>query len=223
MPRSVVLLGKGELAIRICEWFQDSRDYHLRCVVPVIPEPSWTDSLSGWCGAHDVPVVASGHYRHLDATVGPDWFFDLALSVFYDKILPSRFVQRTGRCLNLHNSPLPRYRGISPINWALKNSETTHGVTIHEVTPCIDGGPIVSQLRYDVYPKYDEVIDVYNRALDYGFVLFRQAMPIIDRIEPRLQNEADATYYSYNDQRELGERRNFTRAESREMVSSLDA
>ena len=48
MKQSVVLLGKGTLAIRIANWFLNHPDYELRMVVPVIPEPAWTESLSRW-------------------------------------------------------------------------------------------------------------------------------------------------------------------------------
>ena len=48
MKRSVVLLGKGTLAIRIASWFLNHSDYQLRMIVPVIPEPAWTESLCRW-------------------------------------------------------------------------------------------------------------------------------------------------------------------------------
>jgi methionyl-tRNA formyltransferase len=60
----------------------------------------------------------------------------------------------------------------------------------------------------------DEVIDVYMRALEYGWVLFKETMPMLDRIEPRPQDESDATYYSFQDNPLLGERASFTRTES---------
>jgi methionyl-tRNA formyltransferase len=63
--KSVVLLGKGTLAIRIAEWFRTSPEYKLRDVVPVVPEPAWTDSLISWAREHGIPYVRSGDYREL--------------------------------------------------------------------------------------------------------------------------------------------------------------
>ena len=117
--------------------------------------------------------------------------------------------------LNLHNGPLPRYRGVRPINWALKNGERSHGVTIHEVTPGVDAGPVVAQLTYSIYPEFDEVVDVYRRALEYGWALFRETMPILDRIAARPQDEQEASYYGVADLERLGERGGFTRELSR--------
>jgi methionyl-tRNA formyltransferase len=208
--RSAVLLGKGALAVRVAEWFAAAEDWRLAHVVPVIPEPDWTESLVAWADRSGVPWVASGHWA--DLPEGLDGrLADLAVSVFYDRILPTDFLARCGRALNIHNGPLPRYRGVSPINWALKNGERSHGVTIHEISPGIDDGPIVAQATYSIYPEHDEVADVYRRSLAYGWTLFEQTMPILDRIEATPQDERAATYYSAKDNDRLGDRRFFTR------------
>jgi len=212
--KQVVLLGKGTLAVRVGEWFLENKAYDLACVVPVIPEPTWTQSFFGWAVARGVPFVESGRYRDIPAATADGWRVDLAFSVFYDKIIRPWFIAKCGRILNLHNGPLPRYRGVSPINWALKNGESKHGVTIHEITPGIDDGPIVARLDYSIYPSFDEVIDVYNRAIEYGWTLFRQTMPILDKIVPAPQNESRALYYDSSQNRLLRERRYFTKAES---------
>lgn len=204
--RRAVVLGKGTLAIKVADWFRREPCYELVGVVPVVPEPAWTDSLIEWVTQAGVPCVESGDYADLDVQ-----HVDLAFSVFYDKIIRESFIDRCTRILNLHNSPLPRYRGVSPINWALKNGEHMHGVTIHEIIPAIDAGPIVAQLEYSIYPEIDEVEDVYRRALAYGWTLFEQTMPIIDRIVVRPQDDAQSTYYSVADNGRLGDRRGFNR------------
>ncbi len=210
---SVVVLGKGTLAVNVAEWFRESDGHRLAQLVPVVPEPAWTDSLVEWAVENEVPYVGSGHWADLPAN-GTAPTFDLAVSVFYDRILPAEFIDRCGRILNIHNGPLPRYRGVSPINWALKNEEDRHGVTIHEITPGIDDGPIVAQVEYSIYPELDEVTDVYGRALEYARVLFEQTMPMLERIEATPQDERGATYYSAADNERLGERRSFTREQS---------
>lgn len=209
--RRVILMGKGELAVRVAGWFHESEAFELERLVPVVPEPTWTDSLIGWAESAGVPYVASGSYKDLPELADPEWRPDLVFSVFYDKIVPAWFIDRCEQILNLHNGPLPRYRGVSPINWALKNGESSHGVTIHEITPGVDDGPIVGQAQYSIYPDFDEVQDVYARALEYGWTLFRETIGLVDRIVPAPQDDALATFY-HSDQNELlGERRSFTR------------
>ncbi|HOZ45110.1 MAG TPA: formyltransferase family protein [Candidatus Hydrogenedentes bacterium] len=214
MAKSVILLGKGELARRIAGWFHESPDYNLVRVVPVIPEPKWTASLKEWADAHGVPTVDSGHFKDIPGVEVEDWTIDLAFSCFYDRIIKKWFIDKCGRILNLHNAPLPKYRGVSPINWALKNEEPMHGVTIHEITPGIDDGPVVSQVQYSLYPAFDEVKTVYGRALEFAWTLFQQTMPMLDQIVARPQDNAQATYYSAKENHLLQERRYFTREES---------
>lgn len=209
--RTALVLGKGSLAIRVADWLHRSDDYELVTVVPVVPEPNWTDSLLDWATQNGVSHVPSGDYRDLSAS-GAQASYDLAISVTYDRIIHRDFIARCGRFLNIHNSPLPRYRGVSPINWALKNRESMHGVTIHELIPEVDAGPIVAQLLYSIYPDFDEVIDVYRRALDYGWALFEATMPVLDQIIGVAQNEDEATHYRRAQDELLGDRRGFTRA-----------
>jgi methionyl-tRNA formyltransferase len=214
-------MGKGELAIRVADWFLQSPDYELSAVAPVIPEPKWAPSLSAWAASRNVPLVESGHYKDIPSVREDGWHVDLAVSIFYDKIIKDWFISKCGRIVNLHNGPLPRYRGVSPINWALKNEENEHGATIHEITPGIDDGPIISQVKYSIYPEVDEVIDVYRRAIEYGWVLLQQTLPILDKLMARPQDESRALYYSKQDDSRLGERRNFTREQSLRAIGQV--
>lgn len=207
----VVVMGKGDLSIKVAEWFLHSEKHKLVAIVPVVPEPSWTQSLAAWGGVNRVLVVESGHYKDVPNISMPDGSIDLVVSVFYDKIIKAWFIDRCKTIINLHNGPLPKYRGVSPINWALKNEECEHGITIHQITPGIDDGPIISQLKYSIYPEFDEVVDVYQRSLAYGWVLFQQTIPLLDKITPRQQEHGNAAYYSKLDNSRLKERSNFAR------------
>jgi methionyl-tRNA formyltransferase len=209
--QTVVVMGKGDLAVNVANWFLHSDTYKLTAIVPVMPEPTWTRSIATWGGANGVPIVESGHYKDLPEIATTDGSINLAISVFYNKIIKPWFIGRCDRIINLHNGPLPKYRGVSPINWALKNEEKEHGVTIHEITPGIDDGAIIGQLKYSIYPEFDEVGDVYRRSLEYGWVLFQQTIPLLDKIKARQQEHGDATYYSKHDNCRLGERSDFVR------------
>ncbi len=201
-----VVFGKGKLAIDVCEFLRKVKcELH---VVPVMPEPTWTDSLKLWCVNNSIPYTDSGDYRDLDFKV------ELGISIFYDKIFKKNFIDSCDKLINVHNGPLPHYRGMSPINWALKDNREEHGITIHDITPGVDDGPIISQLKYSIYPEFDEVIDVYNRSLEYGKVLFENTFPILYSINPKEQDESKVIYHTSSDNHLLGERINFTKERS---------
>jgi|TARA_R100001377_G_C3190915_1_gene110577 methionyl-tRNA formyltransferase len=204
MDERIVLLGKGDLAVSIAEWlFYNS--YTIDKVVPVIPEPDWCSSLAKWATKKGIEVVSSGDYKEAGSAI------DIAISIFYEKIINQEFINRCGKIINLHNSPLPKYRGVRPINWALKNNERKHGVTIHKITEGIDDGPIYGQITYPIYPNTEEVEDVYHKSKWYGLQLFKEVFPRLHSITPYKQNENEASYYSNKEVEKLGNRSDFKR------------
>jgi methionyl-tRNA formyltransferase len=206
---NVVLLGKGALAIKAAEWIRDN--HNLECVVPDMPEPKWTDSLNFWSKENEIITVESGDYNDIDEKIQ----IDLAISIFYGKIFKADFINRCSNIINLHNAPLPKYRGVRPINWALKNNEDHHGITIHKVHEGIDNGDILGKIVYPIYPDVEEVVDVYNKALEYGFVLFKDVMSKIDYCLTNATAQDTAgetpTHYSSKENSLLGERSGFKR------------
>jgi methionyl-tRNA formyltransferase len=99
-----------------------------------------------------------------------------------------------GRILNLHPAPLPRFRGPDPLYWQLVLGEPHGAVSVHYVTPEIDGGHLLAQERFAIEPGETE----------------RGLKRAVDRVAPRVladaierartgdpgdpQNACDATY-----------------------------
>tara|TARA_R100001082_G_C4315404_1_gene138729 strand:+ start:186 stop:818 length:633 start_codon:yes stop_codon:yes gene_type:complete len=206
MKKNIVLLGKGSLAIKAASWLKEN--HNLILVVPDMPEPTWTGSLKSWSENNNVKFIKSGNYKDVDNNLK----IDLAISIFYGKIIKKEFIERCENIINLHNGPLPKYRGVRPINWALKNNENNHGVTIHKISEGIDDGPILGQVKYPIYPEVEEVEDVYTKSLDYGWILFLDVMNNIDyALETAKDQTGEASYYSMKKNHLLGDRSDFRR------------
>lgn len=73
---------------------------------------------------------------------------DLALVVAYGHILPSWMLDslRLG-AWNLHFSLLPRWRGASPVNFAILEGDAETGVSLMGLAPGLDEGPVLAQVR----------------------------------------------------------------------------
>jgi methionyl-tRNA formyltransferase len=73
---------------------------------------------------------------------------DLAVVVAYGKILPPEVlaVPRLGS-VNVHASLLPKYRGAAPIQWAIIRGEAETGVTLMQMDPGMDTGPMLDRRR----------------------------------------------------------------------------
>ncbi|MFR0949558.1 MAG: methionyl-tRNA formyltransferase [Ruminococcus callidus] len=67
---------------------------------------------------------------------------DLIVVLAYGQLLPKEVLELPKyRCINLHASLLPAYRGAAPIQWVILNGETKTGVTAQQMagdwTPAI--------------------------------------------------------------------------------------
>ncbi len=95
----------------------------------------------------------------------------LALLAGYDQMLRAPFFAAfTGRTINIHPSLLPAHGGPGMIGTAVHRSvlaagEPWTGVTIHEVTPEVDAGPILAQSRVPVMPA-DTADELAARVLE---------------------------------------------------------
>lgn len=76
---------------------------------------------------------------------------DLVILAGFMRILTPVFIQAfAGRLLNIHPSLLPKYPGLHTHQRALDAGDSEAGVTVHFVTPQLDGGPPVIQARVPV-------------------------------------------------------------------------
>lgn len=83
---------------------------------------------------------------------------DLILLTGYMRILGADLVNAfTGRMINQHPSLLPRHKGLHTHRRALEAGDREHGASVHFVTPELDGGPVIAQVRVPVQPDDDEV------------------------------------------------------------------
>ena len=82
---------------------------------------------------------------------------DLLVSIQGNEIFKKPIITLAKKgCINLHTALLPKYRGLMPSFWALKNNEEYTGVSVFFVDEGIDSGPIIIQRR----------IEIKNQTLD---------------------------------------------------------
>ncbi|MFN3864956.1 MAG: phosphoribosylglycinamide formyltransferase [Erythrobacter sp.] len=69
----------------------------------------------------------------------------------YMRILSDGFVQRwAGRMLNIHPSLLPLYKGLDTHARAIAAGDSHGGTSVHLVTPQLDAGEVLAQLRVPI-------------------------------------------------------------------------
>lgn len=69
------------------------------------------------------------------------------------RILSDALVERyLGKLINIHPSLLPRHKGLNTHQRVLDAGETSHGASVHFVTPTLDDGPVIMQGKIFVNP-----------------------------------------------------------------------
>ena len=105
---------------------------------------------------------------------------DIVVISSYDKVLGGDIISRC-RFVNVHYSPLPRYRGRANVNWAIINGEPAAWVSVHLVAPGLDAGNVLFQEGTPIGPD-DNAVTVYDRLND---------------IQERALGEAVERYYQH--------------------------
>ena len=130
--------------------------------------------------------------RAIFETISPD----ACVVVAYGKILPAWMlaIPRLG-CSNVHGSLLPKYRGAAPINWAIANGEPETGVTIMQMDPGMDTGPMLAQRSIPIGDD-ETAPEVSARLSHLGAELLSETLPRVERgeVSPQMQDDSNATY-----------------------------
>ncbi len=200
-PWRIIFMGTPDFAVPTLEALLRGPDQ----VVAVVAQPDRPASRGR--RLHTPPTVqvarAHGIPTHQPAKVrGPRFVEtlcqydpDLIVVVAYGRILTERVLAcpRHG-CVNVHASLLPRYRGASPIQWALLRGETVTGVTTMLMDPGLDTGDILLQRAYPIPPDATAG-DLHEALAPLGAQLLMETVARMKRgeVTPRPQDHELAT------------------------------
>jgi methionyl-tRNA formyltransferase len=104
---------------------------------------------------------------------------DLLVVCDYGQILrPSALATAARGGINLHGSLLPRHRGAAPVQWALICGDEETGVTVIHMTPQLDAGPCLVQVRTPI--RADEDAQALEaRLAEMGVDAVRDALDLL--------------------------------------------
>jgi len=146
--------------------------------------------------AHNIPVLTpvklDEEARAEIAAYGADY----GVVVAYGKILPQALIEQFPLGLiNVHYSLLPKYRGASPVETALRNGDTVTGVTIQQLVKELDAGDILATKEVSILPS-DTTWDLRPRLIEEGAKLLVDILPSLesDTLSSVPQDPAEATH-----------------------------
>jgi methionyl-tRNA formyltransferase len=121
---------------------------------------------------------------------------DLIVVCAYGKILPREVLEIPEHgCWNIHASLLPKYRGASPINWAIIEGEKETGITIMLMDEGMDTGPILLQKKTFI-KENETAIELAKRLSILGKTALLEALSLYKQglLKPIPQPEEGISY-----------------------------
>ena len=123
---------------------------------------------------------------------------DLLISILGNQIFKRPLIDLAPKgCINLHTALLPKYRGLMPTFWVLKNNEKYTGVSVFFVDEGIDSGPIIVQEKIEIGNKTQQ--QLIKETKQIGMNLILKSIDLIDKNELQLieNPESEKSYYSF--------------------------
>ncbi len=200
MTLRIAYFGTGNLAVPSFLSLLDSRHQ----IVGLVTQPDRTgrghhqhiNPLKMAAVERGLPVLQPDSIKAAEALAAlEEWQADLFVVAAYGQMLSPQLlaIPRLGT-INIHASLLPKYRGATPIHAAVLNGDAETGITIIQIEPKMDAGPMLGVVRTAIQP--DETTGhLEERLAELAIPLVCR---VIDEIEagvarPVLQDPAQVT------------------------------
>lgn len=121
---------------------------------------------------------------------------DLIVVTAYGQILPKEILELPKhRCINIHASLLPKYRGSAPINHCLLNGETETGVTSMLMAEGLDTGDMLIKKSTSI-GKNENYQELYSRLAEMGAEVLAETLTAIENgtLSPQKQDDSQSCY-----------------------------
>jgi methionyl-tRNA formyltransferase len=198
MAATAVVFAYHDVGVRCLSALLD-HDIRVRLVLTHRDDPGETvffGSVERLATEHGVEVTTAedpGEQLLRVAKAAPHFIF----SFYYRRMLaPALLACARVGAYNMHGSLLPRYRGRSPVNWAVLRGERETGATLHEMVDKPDAGRIVDQEAVSI-GENDTAGEVMARVADAAEVVIRRALPRLleGTAQPREQDLSLGSYF----------------------------
>lgn len=121
---------------------------------------------------------------------------DVIVVAAYGRIIPKSLLDLPRyKCINVHGSLLPKYRGASPIQWAILEGEKETGVSIMIMDEKMDTGPVLEMAKIDI-AENETTESLFNKMAALSKEVIKDVLPrwIKGELKPKAQDGKKATY-----------------------------
>ncbi len=203
MTYKVVFMGTPEFAVPVLQALIDAEDFEIAGVVTQPDRPAGRGQqvrlspVKQLAVDHNLPVYQPAKLRGDEAVAQlTAWSPDVYVVVAYGQILRKSIlaIPEYGS-VNVHGSILPRWRGASPIQAAIRAGDAETGITIMLMDEGMDTGPMLYKATVMIEPDetaqslHDKLAAISGETLLKGLRGY-----LSGDIEPQPQSDDGVTY-----------------------------
>lgn len=121
---------------------------------------------------------------------------DIFVVVAYGQIIPNELLMAAKhKCVNLHPSLLPKYRGAAPLNWPIIQGDDVTGVSTMYLVEALDAGDVLMQYPVPIEDT-DTTATVHDKLAKIGARVMVETVEGLDKgtITPQPQDDSKSTY-----------------------------
>ncbi|MGI6644238.1 MAG: methionyl-tRNA formyltransferase [Bacilli bacterium] len=196
----IAYLGTPEMSAKLLEGLIEN-GFNIVAVVAQIDKPVGRKRIlmpvptKAVAQKHNIPVYQPRKIRE-DYSFLEEVKPDLILCFAYGQIIPDEVINypKYG-CLNFHGSLLPKYRGASPIQYALMNNDEVTGVTLMEMVKEMDAGKMYAKEVIKI-EKDDNYLTLSEKMISASLKLALNNLEayVKGELKGEEQNEEEVTF-----------------------------
>lgn len=177
MKQNIIFFGSGSYTIPVVERLLN---HNLKLVVTTEKD----GELVKFCKSKNIDFISANLKSESDIKRIKDLNPTVAVLASYGAFIPEGVINLfQNGIINIHPSLLPRWKGPSPVQYTLLNSDTQTGVTLIKLDNEIDHGPILSQKKYNLSGN-----ETTKELLD---ILFSVGDEMVEELIVKLENNED--------------------------------
>lgn len=198
MANRVLFMGSKQLGLRVLKEIHALAPDKLACIVTIDDRSDVRtkfDEFEEFSRAAGLKMLVAENRRHSEQMI-KDAAPDLCLVVGWYWLIGASTLSSVPRgFIGIHNSILPKFRGGSPLVWAMIRGEDEVGFSLFSFTPGMDDGPIWAQGRVQI-DVHDDISTVLERLENETVEVLRRAyVPLLSgELTPLEQDHEGASY-----------------------------
>jgi methionyl-tRNA formyltransferase len=198
----VAFFGTPDFALPALAGILDSSRHQLVCIVTQPDKPVGRggqvvfSAVKKFAIQHGIPFYQPDRINK-ELQVLDKYKPDIIVTCAFGQILNQAVLDYAPHgVINIHASLLPKYRGSSPIQWAIIKGEKTTGITIMQTDIGLDTGDIITQSSLDIVSG-ETAGELFARLAELGGNAIVGALDLIKggKMTRMPQDHADATAY----------------------------